>query len=288
MKDEKKIVDRISFTSIIVNFFLFLLKLFSGIIFGSSSMISDAVHSLSDVLCSFVALFGFRISRGEADRKHPYGHERLESIVAILLSFILFGVSLMLGISGINDILYEKDNTAPSFYAIVIVIISILIKEWMYWYTMNGAKKVNSDVLKADAWHHRTDSFSSIGSLIGIVGSRLGFFFLDALASVIIALFILRISINIFRTAMTKLVDQSISLEEISLIEKVILEEPLVRKIDSLRTRMFGNRIYVDVEFSLDKEMTLEEVSVISNKIKNNIEKSNLLVKYCMIHVNPF
>lgn len=287
MKNEKKIVDRISFTSIIVNFFLFLLKLFSGIIFGSSSMISDAVHSLSDVLCSFVALFGFRLSRHEADNKHPYGHERFENIVAILLSFILFGVSFMLGISGMNDILYGKENVAPSFFAIITVIISILIKEWMYWYTMSGAKKVNSDVLKADAWHHRTDSFSSIGSLIGIVGSRLGFFFFDSLASIIIALFILRISINIFRTAMTKLIDQSIPLEEISLIEKVILEEPLVRKIDSLKTRMFGNRIYVDIEFSLDKKMTLEEISIISDKIKDNVEKNNPLVKYCMIHVNP-
>lgn len=287
MKNEKKIVDRISFTSIIVNFFLFLLKLFSGIIFGSSSMISDAVHSLSDVLCSFVALFGFRLSRHEADNKHPYGHERFENIVAILLSFILFGVSFMLGISGMNDILYGKENVAPSFFAIITVIISILIKEWMYWYTMSGAKKVNSDVLKADAWHHRTDSFSSIGSLIGIVGSRLGFFFFDSLASIIIALFILRISINIFRTAMTKLIDQSIPLEEISLIEKVILAEPLVRKIDSLKTRMFGNRIYVDIEFSLDKKMTLEEISIISDKIKDNVEKNNPLVKYCMIHVNP-
>lgn len=287
MKNEKKIVDRISFTSIIVNFFLFLLKLFSGIIFGSSSMISDAVHSLSDVLCSFVALFGFRLSRHEADNKHPYGHERFENIVAILLSFILFGVSFMLGVSGMNDILYGKENVAPSFFAIITVIISILIKEWMYWYTMSGAKKVNSDVLKADAWHHRTDSFSSIGSLIGIVGSRLGFFFFDSLASIIIALFILRISINIFRTAMTKLIDQSIPLEEISLIEKVILAEPLVRKIDSLKTRMFGNRIYVDIEFSLDKKMTLEEISIISDKIKDNVEKNNPLVKYCMIHVNP-
>lgn len=287
MSNERKIVDRISFTSIIVNFFLFVFKLFSGVIFKSSAIISDAVHSASDVLCAFVVLFGFRVSRHDADKKHPYGHERLESVVAIVLSFILFGVSAMIGFSGIKAILFKEYSEMPSFFAIITVIISLLTKEWMYWYTMSGAKKVNSDVLKADAWHHRTDSLSSVGSLIGIVGSRLGFLFFDSLASVIIGLFILKISINIFKTAMTKLIDQSIPQEDVSLIEEVILNEPLVRKIDSLRTRMFGNRVYVDIEFSLDKDMTLEEVSFISNKIKNDVEEINPLVKDCMIHVNP-
>ncbi|WP_219711890.1 cation diffusion facilitator family transporter, partial [Clostridioides difficile] len=167
----------------------------------SSAMLSDAVHSASDVLSTIVVMVGIKISEKQPDREHPYGHERMECVASIILSVALAITGAGIGYSGIKKIFSEQYNTlsAPSGIALTAAVLSIVIKEWMYWFTRNAAKHTNSDALMADAWHHRSDALSSVGSLIGILGARLGYAILDPIASVVICGCILKAALDIFK-----------------------------------------------------------------------------------------
>ena len=190
MKNNEKIAIKVSVISIILNCLLTLIKFISGVISKSSAMISDSVHSLSDVLSTFVVIIGVKISNKKADSDHPYGHERIECVSAIILSGMLFIIGALIGI---NDVTNSSNLVMQGVLALIASIISIISKEAMYQYTIRVSKKINSAALKADAWHHRSDALSSIGSFIGILGSRLGFKIFDPLASVIISLCIIKV-----------------------------------------------------------------------------------------------
>ena len=189
LNSESKIAMRVSKVSIFVNILLSVIKLVAGILANSGAMISDAVHSASDVLSTFIVIIGVKIGGQNADEKHQYGHEKLECIVAIFLSVLLGLTGLGIGYEGIGRI--EKalngDLPAPGILALIAAILSIFVNEWMYWYTRNSAKKVNSTSLMAEAWHHRSDAFSSVGSLFGSGGSILGFYLLDLLVASVYA-----------------------------------------------------------------------------------------------------
>ena len=164
MKNNEKIAIKVSIISIILNCLLTLIKFISGVISKSSAMISDSVHSLSDVLSTFVVIIGVKISNKKADSDHPYGHERVECVSAIILSGMLFVVGALIGINGIKNVTNSSNLVMPGVLALIASIISIISKEAMYQYTIRVSKKINSAALKADAWHHRSDALSSIGS----------------------------------------------------------------------------------------------------------------------------
>ena len=186
---------RVSRISIAVNVGLSIFKLIAGILAHSGAMISDAIHSASDVLSTVGVMVGVHLAGRKSDQEHPYGHERMESIVSILLAVFLAAVGIGIGWSGLQDILSGEYNSlpVPGMLAAAAAILSIAVKEWMYWFTRAAAKRINSPALMADAWHHRSDAFSSVGALIGIVGARLGFPVLDSIASVVICLFIVKL-----------------------------------------------------------------------------------------------
>lgn len=277
---------KVSIVTLIVNVVLSIIKLFAGIIGKSSAMLSDAVHSISDVISTIIVIIGLKISNKENDREHQYGHERLENVASIILSFLLFSTGIIIGIDGIKNI-YNSTFTNPTLIALLSAFLSIIIKEWMYWYTIRVAKKYNSDSLKADAWHHRSDAFSSIGSLIGIGFSMMGFIFMDTLASIIIALLILKISIDIFIESINKMIDSSCDEETIKRIEKLVLKTKGVIEIETLKTRIFGNKIYIDIEVSAKKSISFEESHKIAHKVHDRVEKNIENVKHCMVHINP-
>lgn len=283
------VVKKVALISIAVNLLLSCLKLISGIIAFSGAMISDAVHSASDVFSTIIVLIGVKISRKEADKEHPYGHERMECVAAIILSVVLFLTGVGIGLSGLQKILTNDSNklVVPGILALITAVFSIITKEWMFWYTKYYAKKINSGALLADAWHHRSDALSSIGSFIGILGARLGFPAMDPIASIIICLFIGKASYDIFKDALDKMVDKSCDDRVIEQLREVILEQPGVIRIDKLITREFGNRIYVDVEIAADGKKTLCETHAIAESIHSQIEKQFLNVKHIMVHVNP-
>ena len=279
-----------SCVTITQNIILSVAKLVVGIMAHSNAMISDAIHSASDVFSTIVVMFGIKLASKEPDKEHPYGHERLECVTAIILAIILFVTGLGIGITAITNILasgYDQLST-PGMLALIAAIVSILFKEGMFWYTRYYAKKIDSDALMADAWHHRSDAFSSIGALIGIAGARLGFPIMDSIASLVIFLFIAKAALDIFKDAMDKMVDHSCDEETEKMIYECVLKNENVIEIDLLKTRIFGNRIYVDVEIQTDASRTLLEAHHIAETVHNNIEQNFPKVKHIMVHVNPY
>ena len=279
---------KVSFVSIVVNVVLSVFKFAAGVIANSGAMISDAVHSLSDVLSTFVVIAGIKLSAKKNDAEHPYGHERMECVAAIILSIMLALVGVGIGYSGIEKIISGNSSLKiPGVLALVAAIVSIAVKEWTYWYTRSVAKREMSDALMADAWHHRSDALSSVGSFVGIGGALLGYPVLDAVASVVICVFIMKAAIDIFRGAIDKMVDHACDPETTRKIRDIILDHDNTIQLDMLKTRMFGSKVFVDVEFSMDGNVTLREAHAVADHIHNEIEEKIPMVKHCMIHVNP-
>lgn len=284
---DKKLANRVSVITIIVNLLLSLLKFIVGFIGKSQALVSDAVHSASDVVSTIAVMFGVNMSAKQSDTDHPYGHERIESIFSIILAMMLFVTGIGIGISAVKIIISGADIEIPSKITLAAAAVSIAVKEWMYHYTKRTAKKINSSAMLADAWHHRSDALSSIGSLIGIGGALLGFKIFEPIASVVICIFIAKAAIDIFMDAVNRLVDHSCSDEEIEEIRKCIEEIDGVKRIDKLMTRRFGAKIYVDLEIAEDPNITLLEAHKVAETVHDNIENKLPQVKHCMIHVNP-
>lgn len=283
------VVMKVSRISIVVNALLSIGKLIAGIVAFSGAMISDALHSASDVFSTLIVIVGVKISRKEADKEHPYGHERMECVAAIILSAVLFLTGFGIGYSGVQKIIVaDYENLAvPGALALGAAACSIVVKEWMFWYTKFYAKKINSSALMADAWHHRSDALSSVGSFIGIFGARLGYPVMDPAASVIICIFIVKASYDIFKDAVDKMVDKACDDGIIEQIRQVVLSQEGVIRIDELITREFGNRIYVDIEIAADGSKTLRETHAIAENVHRHIEEELPNVKHIMVHVNP-
>lgn len=287
--DLQKVVDKVSTVTILENMFLAVFKFVAGIIAQSNAMISDAVHSASDVFSTFVVIIGVRLASKEADKEHPYGHERLECVAAMILSMILFITGLGIGIGALKNIFSGSysELQVPGILALVAAIVSIVCKEGMYWYTRYYAKKIDSGALMADAWHHRSDSLSSVGALIGIGGARLGFPVMDSAASLVIFIFIAKAAYEIFKDAVDKMVDHSCDEETERQIYDCVMENKEVRGVDSLNTRIFGNKIYVDIEIEVNGSYTLIKAHEIAEEVHDNIEKNFPKIKHIMVHVNP-
>lgn len=279
---------RVSYTTMAGNIFLTLFKLFAGLFSRSSAMVSDAVHSASDVFSTIIVLIGVRLSNKSSDAGHQYGHERFECVAAILLAVMLAATGVLIGLSGIKSVFSGSESIAvPHTLALAAAAVSIAAKEAMFRYTKNAAKKINSGALMADAWHHRSDALSSIGSFAGILGAKLGFPFLDPLASVIICVFIVKIAVQIFIDSAEKMTDHAAGSETISKIYGLVQKEPGVIAIDDLKTRKFGDKIYIDLEISADGTIPLVEAHEIAERVHDSIEKEIPAVKHCMVHINP-
>lgn len=287
--NETEIIRNLSLVSVIGNIILSGFKIFAGIVGHSGAMISDAIHSFSDVLTTFIAWIGVKVSKREADDSHPYGHERIECIASLFLGLVLMVTGITVGKVGVENILSESYQTLaiPRTIALVAAIISIIGKEVMYWYTRYYAKLINSAAFLADAWHHRSDAFSSVGSLIGIAGAMMGFPILDSIASVVICIFIVKVAYDIMKDACIKMLDTSCGDGyEKKLIEYISAHDD-VMGIDMLRSRMFGNKVYVDLEISVDGDKSLWEAHEVAEQVHKNVEQNFLDVKHIMIHVNP-
>ena len=292
MKKEEefeRVAMRVSAVSIIANFALTVFKLSAGILAHSGAIISDAIHSASDVFSTVVVIIGIRISRKESDKNHPYGHERLECVAAIVLATILAFTGLGIGYSALRQIAGGDyaNLTVPGRLALVAAAVSILVKEAMYQYTRINARRIDSGALMADAWHHRSDALSSVGALIGIGGARLGFPILDPVARVVICVFIEKAAYEIFMDAVDKMVDKACDEETEAALRECAATQEGVLGVDLLHTRVFGNKIYVDIEICADGEETLRRAHETAERVHDSIEKNFPKVKHIMVHVNP-
>lgn len=287
----ERIANKLAFVGIAGNVVLSALKLLAGVLGSSAAMISDAVHSLSDVAATAIAYAGARIAGKSPDTNHPYGHERFECLASVVLGIILACTGIGIGYAGISSIWAYVNGAAdiaiPSLLPAVAALVSIVAKEAMARYTLHWARVAKSDAFKADAQHHRSDALSSVGALIGIGASMLGFPLGDPLASVVICLLILHMAYEVLSEAVDKMMDSSCDQQTEEALERCISAAPGVVRLDMLRTRKFGSRVFVDAEIAVDRELSLVAAHDVAENTHDRIERCFPDVKHIMIHVNP-
>lgn len=288
--DLTKVAVRVSVITIFMNAALVVFKLLAGIFGKSYALISDAIHSASDVFSTVIVIIGVKVSAKKADKNHPFGHERFECVAAILLAVVLFATGVGVGYSGVKNIVTGdyKNFAVPKVIALVAAAVSIVVKEGMFWYTYLAAKKVNSSALKADAWHHRSDALSSVGSLIGVIGGMCGVKILDSIACIVICLLILKAAVQIFWDAVKKMTDESCDDKTENEIREFISSCDGVKRVDLLMTSKFGNRIFVITEIACESDLPLIETHRIAESVHSGIEEKFPLIKHITVHVNPY
>ena len=287
-RDYERTTRKLAVVGIAGNCALTAFKLAAGILGNSAAMVSDAIHSLSDVLATAIAYVGTKIAQKAPDESHPYGHDRFECLASVVLGAILLATGFGIGYGGVTALISGSAGaTAPGTIALVAAAVSILIKEAMFQYTRHHARRIKSSAFEADAWHHRSDALSSIGALIGIGGARMGYPFMDSVASVVICVFIIKAAYDIFKDAIDKMLDTSCDKDTVKKLRKVIESQDGVLGISKLATRIFGSKIYVDVEIEADGNMRLKDAHDIAENVHDAIEHKFENVKHCMVHVNP-
>ena len=285
---DKSIMTRVSKVSVAANVFLSAFKLFAGVVGHSGAMIADAVHSLSDVAGSGLVILGAHLSSKESDREHQYGHERLECVISLILANVLLLVAAGIGIEGIRGMIDPQSAAMPGMLALIAAVVSVASKEVLYWYTRAAAKKIDSVSLMAEAWHHRSDAISSVGSFIGIFGAMLGFPVLQPAVCVLIAVLIFKVGIDIYRETMNKLIDKACDDETAEKIKATIVAQEGVIALDEIKTRLFGSKVYVDIEIACDGTQSLYDAHRIAERVHRQVEELFPgRIKHCSVHVNP-
>ena len=285
---DKSIMIRVSKVSVAANVFLSAFKLFAGVVGHSGAMIADAVYSLSDVAGSGLVILGAHLSSKESDREHQYGHERLECVISLILANVLLLVAAGIGIEGIRGMIDPQSAAMPGMLALIAAVVSVASKEVLYWYTRAAAKKIDSVSLMAEAWHHRSDAISSVGSFIGIFGAMLGFPVLQPAVCVLIAVLIFKVGIDIYRETMNKLIDKACDDETAEKIKATIVAQEGVIALDEIKTRLFGSKVYVDIEIACDGTQSLYDAHRIAERVHRQVEELFPgRIKHCSVHVNP-
>lgn len=278
---------RVTVLSIIWNVILTIIKMTSGILGKSSSMVADALHSASDVISSLGVLIGNYISKEPNDKEHNYGHEKAETLVSFLLSILLIFVALKIASGGIKSLFNINEVQVPTILPLLVSVISVAIKEYQYRITVKVANKINSPSLKADAWHHRSDALSSVAAFIGIGGSLLGFKALDPIATIIVALFVSKVGFDILKDSSNELMDYSIDEKYEQQILNLAKNTDGVLNIGDLKTRKHGCMAYVDLTICVNKNLSVLEGHEIANNLEISILEDLQIVKGVTVHVEP-
>lgn len=287
MKNRYDESNKVTITSIILNCLLTIFKVIAGTIGNSTAMIADGFHSASDVISSVVILIGNYIAQKPEDKEHNYGHEKAETVVSALLSILLIVVSIQIGYQGIILLFNIEQLKTPTMLPLIAAIFSILVKEYQYQITIKIAKKTNSPALKADAWHHRSDAFTSIAAFIGIIGGMFGFKILDPIVTIFVAIFILKIGYDILKKSINELLDVSIEQEEISNIMSIVEKSKEISSVKTLKSRKYGPLIYLDIEICVDGNISVKEGHDIATSFEEEVKERLGFVKGIIIHVEP-
>ena len=279
--------NKVTIISILWNIVLAIIKILAGIIGKSNAMIADGAHSASDIISSVGVLIGNKIASIPKDKGHNYGHEKAETLVSFLLAILLVILSIKIGYNGVYSLFHLNEVQIPTAFPLVVSVISILIKEYQYRITIKVAKKTNSPALRADAWHHRSDALSSVAAFIGIGGAILGFKSLDSIASIVVALFIAKVGIEILIGSANELMDISIDEEKEKEIKTIVDEIEGIKSLRDIRTRKYGAMAYVDLVICVDKYISVFEGHRIASDLENLILKKMKFIKGVTVHVEP-
>ena len=293
MNAREKEIYKVTLTGTAVNAVLIVLKFIAGFVGRSSAMVADAVHSLSDFVTDIIVIVFVKIAGKPRDKGHEYGHGKFETFATMIIGFILCLAGLGLMINGIELVVHSLHGHTlpkPGMLALVIAIISIISKEWLYRYTTNVGKKVNSQAVIANAWHHRSDAISSVGTLIGISGAIfLGdkWRILDPIAAIVVSLFIIKSGYDIMKPAVADLLEASLPESMENEILKLVKTVPGITYVHNLRTRRIGNDIAVDLHVKMDGHLTLTTAHELATEAENAIKSrfgNNSIIN---IHMEP-
>ncbi|MGL5328411.1 MAG: cation diffusion facilitator family transporter [Peptostreptococcaceae bacterium] len=279
--------NKVTKQSIAWNVFLTVIKIVAGVLGKSSAMVADGLHSASDIISSVGVLLGNYISSTPVDEEHNYGHEKAETLVSFLLSILLIVVSGKIGIEAFKSLGNIDAIQIPTVLPLVVAVISILIKEYQYRITIKIANKINSPALKADAWHHRSDALSSVAAFVGIGGAMLGFKILDPIASIVVAIFVAKVGVEILMGAVNELMDVSIDKEQEEQIKTIAKNTKGVMNLGDIRTRKHGAMAYVDLVICVDGNITVTGGHDIANHLEKQIIREMEFVKGITVHVEP-
>lgn len=284
--EQQKAIRSITFWGVAVNAFLIIIKLISGILIRSSALIADCVHSISDLTTDFVVLIGTHLSHRPPDATHPYGHKRFETIASQFIALILMVVSFGLLWSAGASIYYHRQYY-PGYLMIIIAAISVVAKEALFFTTRKISRITRSVALYANAWHHRSDSLSSMAVLIGGVASLLGWGYADQAATVVVALMIMGIAGKIFFEGVVELTEHSADRESIQELERVLSEDKEISNWHALRTRKLGGELFADVHILVDPQLTVLKGHEISERIEEKIKNELSKPVNVLIHIEP-
>ncbi|MCR4426323.1 MAG: cation diffusion facilitator family transporter [Firmicutes bacterium] len=285
-KERFKAGERVSVATMVGNIALALAKLLAGIVGRSRAMVADAVHSASDILATAGVLASLRVSKRPADSGHPYGHGKAESVAAKLVGITLIGVGLSIALSAYRTI-RTGGYGEPGVIALWAAVISIVLKEVMYQVTVATGKRIRSTAVVAEAWHHRSDALSSVGSFLGILGARLGYPVLDPVAGLVVGAFIAWMGVRIFAASVDELMDAQVDPQTIEAATRAAMSVPGVEDIHFMSTRRYGGYLYVDLRLGVAPTLSVVEGHDISVRVERAIAEACRHVTGVMVHIDP-
>lgn len=292
-KEREKKIYRVTLMGSVVNVILLVFKFIAGILGGSAAMIADAVHSLSDFLTDIVVIAFVRISSKPEDEDHDYGHGKYETLATSIIGLALLMVGLYIFYNGarqIWDVMHGAEIEQPGLVALIAAIVSILLKEWTYRFTVSVGKKVESPAVIANAWHHRSDALSSIGTAIGIGGAILlgkGWAVLDPVAALVVSVFIVKTALGLLSTSSGELLEKSLPKEVEKKIVDIVESEPEVSEVHHLCTRRIGSNIAIEMHIRMPGEISLKDSHTRASDIERKLRQHFGEHTHINLHVEP-
>jgi cation diffusion facilitator family transporter len=280
-------VTRTSVVSAVVNLVLTMIKVLVGFIANSQALIADGIHSLSDLLSDLLVWIAGRHATQAPDEDHPYGHGRLETLATLVLGALLIMVGVGIGWDATGRLFNPAELPQPGMLALWVAGASVLVKEWLFWYTLHYAKRVRSDMLRANAWHHRTDAFSSVVVFVGVGGTMAGLTYLDAIAAALVAVMIAKVGWDLGFEAVKELIDTGLEEERVAAIRATIATVGGVRDLHMLRTRKHGGQASADVHLLVDPRISVSEGHAIAVMVEQRLKQEIDEITDVTVHIDP-
>lgn len=268
------------------NLFLAVIKVIFGWLGQSNALVADGIHSLSDLVTDTLVLLASHFGSRKADIEHPYGHQRIETAATLFLALLLILAGLGIAYDSLLHLIYQI-HEVPKDYVLIVAIISIITNEGLYHYTIKAGKKIRSNLLIANAWHHRSDAASSIVVLIGIVGALMGYYYLDPIAAIIVGFMIVKMGSSLAWSSVRELIDTGVPIETLNDIRACILSVPGVIALHELRTRCMADTIFVDAHILVKPRISVSEGHYISSKVHEKLLEEFEKIVDVTIHVDP-
>lgn len=294
MRENARPIIIATWIGIIVNLLLTIFKGIGGVLSGSRALLADALHSASDVVGSLVILFAVKIANKPPDEEHPYGHGKAENIASIIVALLLVIVGIEISLSSIK-VLFGDIPEAPGTLALIILITSIVVKEILFYYKLFLGKKYNSTALISEAWHHRSDSLSSLAALAGvglaIIGEKLNLSFLiygDAIAGIIVSVIVIKVGYHLIKGSATVVLEKVLPPKEVEKYKQTVLQVDGVLRVDQMLARTHGSYVVIDLRLSVDPNITVKQGHTIASEAKHALLDKHSEIEDVLVHINPY